>query len=174
MGNKVGNIVFAYLFRWDKLSIYNDEKVDAASVEIAFHVYKNGKEIMLDAEPEAYTDIYFSDICKVCYDSEAGYVVEKNENIAELFKILDGYEEITFEVIGYTFESHKPLPQEKIWKGAPAEYRYEAAANDIPVAEDIFKKFLVSHCNEHKFICGAEAKVSSARIINLTEERIAL
>lgn len=167
MEEQVGNIVFGYWFVWDGLSTYKGNKVDGAGVDVAVHVYKDGSEVLLDDEPLPYTDIYFSDIFDVSYHPEKGVLLEKNANIAELFQILWGYDDIRAEIVGYHLDSHRPLPEEMIRDYIPAEYRYETSSQCEEVEADEFLAFMLKNADGHCLQKGVEARVGVAKIVPL-------
>lgn len=119
---KVGTFVYSYRFGYFGEGTFKGKRVSGICVELAIHVYKNGKEVVFSEEPCTPNGRYLCQVFKVSFCRKNLYTVTRNLIVDNLFRLSHEWDKIEAEAIGYAIDYEKDEPSEDITKQEFTEF----------------------------------------------------
>lgn len=156
-------IAYDYLFNYFGKDVFKGEVITGASVQLAIKAYKNGKEVKFEEEPKV-NNYDYSDIFKVSFDIDKLYIIEKDIRADKMFCINYGWDNIDYEIIGFSLDYLDKLPdgfEEKL----PVQFRGFPCSAPMEVSKEEFETFLKGHIKDFNISDNINAQVPSISFI---------
>lgn len=160
-------ISYSYLFNYFGGDTYKDKVISGASILIAIRAYKDNKEVKFKDEIEPTTHgKYFNSVFDVCFDREKLFVIQRNLQVDNLFRLVFGFDEIKAEVIGYELNyimgtSKECYPDLHL----PKEFENLPVSTSMEVSEEEFRTFISNHIDDFDISDNKHAQCPSYAFI---------
>lgn len=136
---KTGTLVYDYSFNYFGTSTFAGKRVTGTRIELAIHVYKDGKEVVFSEEPCTPNGKCLCQVFTVSFCRENLYVVTRDLLVDNLFRIVYGWDKISAEIMGYYIDIQNGFPEN--------------------VTERQFKEFLLKEQDEFDIVDNVKAEV---------------
>lgn len=165
-------IVYDYLFNYFGGEKFKGKVICGACVQIAIRAYKNGEEVKFAEEPCA-NNRFFNEIYNVSFDRNNLFIIQKNLQIDNLYRLIYGWDKIEAEIVGYTLEflcgvaedEFKKILMEKEFKELPEEFKSLPCTESMEVTAEEFNGFLIKHIEDFDISDNINAQVPSVSYI---------
>lgn len=161
-------IAYDYLFNYFGGDKFKDKIIFGASVSIAIHVYKNGKEVKFT---EDFTiegpckNFFLNNIIKVSFDREKQFVVKENIYAKQAIQEIKGWDKFETEVIGFSLDFLVPPTEETKKLEEMLGIGPMPSREVMQVTEEEFREFLKSHADDFDISDNRDAQVPSYMLI---------
>lgn len=164
-------IAYGYLFNYFGGEKRNGKIVNGSSIDLNIRPYKNGKEVLFEQDNEVTINGYYLfHIFNIRFDREHQFVIERNPQMYDLFRISFGWERIEASVIGYSLDTVAGLVKDvKGMDNLPEDFRNLPVSEPLIVSEDEFRTFLSAHADGFDIPDNKHTQVLSVRFYDPPE-----
>lgn len=160
-------IAYVYLFNYFGGDTFKDKVITGAGIDLAIRVYdENGNEIKFPKEKEPRRNgKYLCDIFKISFDREKVFVIDRNVETDNFFRVAFGWNKIEAEVVGYSLDYESGWTEEQL-KDMPEIMKIMPVSASMTVTEEEFRTFLMSHADAFDIKDNINAQVPAVTYIN--------
>ena len=141
-------IGYSYRFNYFGKDLYKGKTITGATINIVIRALENEKSINLGNEITCGNDKYLSDIYTISFHEVKLYAVDKNVCIDNLFRLVFGWDQIDYEIVGFGLD-------------------YLVSSNtlcystEMQVSKKEFETFIRSHIQDFDILDNQNAQVTS-------------
>lgn len=169
---KKKRIAYDYTFNYFGGDTKDGHVVNGASITLNIRAYKNGQEVLFADGDEVTTHgKYLNNVFDISFDREHQFVIKKNLQMDNLFRLAFGWDRIEASVIGYDFDIVIGTVGELDGPdcGLPKEFLSVPVADPVKVSEKEFRSFLAAHADEFDIPDNKYAQVPSVLFYNIDD-----
>lgn len=154
-------IAYSYLFNYFGCDEYNGRTVNGSGITLNIRPYKNGREVLFEKDDEVSTNgRYLSDVFNVSFDRQNQFIIKKNLQMDNLFRLVFGWERIEASVIEYELDVIcGTVGDEK--NDLPENFHNIPVSEPVVVSKEEYRKFLISHADDFDISDNRCAQVPS-------------
>lgn len=166
-------IHYGYLFNYFGGANFRDKVIDGANININIRPYKDEKEVLFEEDDEVkiVTDgetYYLNDVFDVCFDRKKQFAVKRNLAVDNLFRLICGWDEIKYSVIGYEMTYPDGVVGDEM-DGAPESFKNLPVSDYMSVSETEFREFLSAHAEDFDIQDNKHAQVPSVGFYDIPQ-----
>lgn len=156
-------IAYGYLFNYFGGEKRNGKIVNGSSIDLNIRPYKNGKEVLFEQDNEVTINGYYLfHIFDIRFDRQYQFVIERNPQMYDLFRIAFGWERIEASVITYSLDVIAGrVKDEDGMNDLPEEFQNVPVSEPSVVSEEEFRAFLSEHVDDFDILDNKHAQVPS-------------
>lgn len=184
--NKTKTVAYDYTFNYFGGDTYDGKIVTGASITLAIRCYKEGTEVKFNENEEQSVNLvtidpisngfvpkderWLNDVFDISFDRKEIFKIHRNIYIDNLFKLHYGYDKISYDIVGYSFDVAVGLLKDtdpSFAKDLPEGFQDAPVCEPVEVDESVFREFISSRIDDFDITDNKNAQCPSVSFLDL-------